>query len=218
MTIARSSNYATWCGCAALTLLVAAGQSLGQTPLPVRIGEAVLSEALDLSQGLPAREPTPAHPQETQPQEVAQPQEVLIGPATPRQPASGPPDLAAAFFDREPVILQRTGTSRVWAETVEPWEAPALCHRPLYFEDESLERFGRSYGLAQPAVSAAHFAGRIAIWPYLAGAFGPHECIYTLGRGRPGTYTPYGLYRPPVSARGALYQAGAVAGLAYLVP
>ena len=56
------------------------------------------------------------------------------------------------------------------------------------------------------------------MWPYLAGAFPPHECIYTLGRGRPGTYTPYGLYRPPVSVRGAIYEAGAVAGLAFLVP
>src|SRR5262245_53393048 len=144
------------------------------------------------------------------------PEREPVPPANPVK--SGPPDLAADLFNREPAILQRTGTSRVWAETVEAWEAPALCHRPLYFEDENLERYGRSFGLAQPAVSAAHFAGRIAVWPYLAGAFPPHECIYTLGRGRPGTYTPYGVYRPPVSLRGAIYEAGAVAGLAYLVP
>ena len=98
------------------------------------------------------------------------------------------------------------------------WEAPAFCHRPLYFEDENLERHGRSFGLVQPAVSAAHFAGRGLVWPYLAGAFPPHECIYTLGRERPGSYAPYRLYRPPLSARGAAYQAAAVTGLSFVVP
>lgn len=165
---------------------------------------------MDLSQGLPRQSAGEVATQELPAQRMAAPE--------PLPARSGPPDLAAAFFDRQPALLQRSGTSRVWAGTVHTWEAPALCHRPLYFEDEALERYGRSFGLAQPAVSAAHFAGRIAAWPYLAGAFPPHECIYTLGRGRPGTYTPYGVYRPPVSLRGAIYEAGAVAGLAYLVP
>jgi len=195
-----------------ILVAVGAGICLGQAPAPVRIGDA--SVAYDLSQGLPRLPDESASPA-VQP-EPSQPGRVVVQPQNPLR--SVPPDLAAAFFDREPALMQRTGTSRVWADTVEAWEAPALCHRPLYFEDEALERYGRSYGLAQPAVSAAHFAGRIAMWPYLAGAFPPHECIYTLGRGRPGTYTPYGVYRPPVSLRGALYEAGAVTGLAYLVP
>jgi hypothetical protein len=114
--------------------------------------------------------------------------------------------------------LQGPGTTRLWGTSVSMWEAPALCHRPLYFEDENLERHGRSLGLLQPAASAAHFAGRAAIWPYLAGSFSPHECIYTLGRERPGSCTDYRLYRHPVSLRGAVYQGAAVTGLSFVVP
>jgi hypothetical protein len=111
-----------------------------------------------------------------------------------------------------------TGTTRPWGMSVSAWEAPAFCHRPLYFEDENLERHGRSLGLLQPAASAAHFAGRTLAWPYLAGAYPPHECVYTLGRERPGSCAAYRLYRPPVSVRGAIYEGAAAAGLSFIVP
>jgi hypothetical protein len=129
-----------------------------------------------------------------------------------------PKDQAVAGLGPDQAIMQAAGLTRPWGASASAWEAPAFCHRPLYFEDENLERHGRSYGLVQPAVSAAHFAGRAAVWPYLAGAFPPHECIYTLGRERPGSCAPYRLYRPPVSVHGALYEAAAIAGLSYVVP
>ena len=129
-----------------------------------------------------------------------------------------PPDFAAERFGREIALYHPTGCSRLWGDSVYAWEASALCHRPLYFEDENLERYGRSHGLLQPAWSVVHFSGRFAAWPYLMGAYPPHECIYTLGRTPPGTYVPYHVYRPPLSARGAVYEAGAVTGLIFLVP
>jgi hypothetical protein len=130
------------------------------------------------------------------------------------QPATPP----IATFDQVEAWQQGPGTTRLWGASISSWEAPALCHRPLYFEDENLERHGRSFGLLQPAASAVHFAGRAAAWPYLAGAFSPHECIYTLGRERPGSCADYRLYRPPVSLRGAVYQGAAVTGLSFVVP
>jgi hypothetical protein len=129
-----------------------------------------------------------------------------------------PQDSPAKQLDPGEALMQGPGTTRLWGTSVSFWEAPVFCHRPLYFEDENLERHGRSFGLFQPAVSAAHFAGRTAVWPYLAGAYPPHECIYTLGRERPGSCAPYRLYRPPVSLRGALYEGAAIAGLSYVVP
>lgn len=129
-----------------------------------------------------------------------------------------PPDLAAERFGPDEALFQPTGSSRLWGDSHYSWDAPALCHRPLYFEEENLERYGRSYGLLQPAVSVAHFSGRVAALPYLMGAYPPHECIYTLGRTPPGSYEPYHWYRPPASARGAVLQAGAVTGLIFLVP
>jgi hypothetical protein len=134
-------------------------------------------------------------------------------------PAKRPePNFAANRFGQELPEVQGMGASRLWATSVYAWEAPAFCHRPLYFEDENLERYGHSFGAVQPAVSAAHFFSRATVLPYLAGAFPPHDCVYTLGKGRPGSCMPYYLYRPPVSARGAVYQAGAVTGLSFIVP
>ncbi|MCI0361917.1 MAG: hypothetical protein L0211_25830 [Planctomycetaceae bacterium] len=129
-----------------------------------------------------------------------------------------PQDPAAKAIDQGDALLQGAGTTRLWGVSVSAWEAPAFCHRPLYFEDENLERHGRSCGLFQPAASAVHFAGRTAVWPYLAGAFPPHECIYTLGRERPGSCASYRFYRPPVSACGAVYEAAAITGLSFVIP
>jgi hypothetical protein len=130
------------------------------------------------------------------------------------QPEQSP----AAKIGGQQAYLQTPGLTRPWGLSHSAWEAAAFCHRPLYFEDENLERHGRSFGCFQPAVSAAHFAGRAVAWPYLCGAFPPHECIYTLGRDRPGSCAPYRLYRPPVSVHGALYEAGAIAGVSLVVP
>jgi hypothetical protein len=129
-----------------------------------------------------------------------------------------PKDQPAKELEKDEALLQGAGTTRLWGMSASLWEAPAFCHRPLYFEDENLERHGRSYGIFQPAVSAAHFTGRGLVWPYLAGAFPPHECIYTLGRERPGSCAAYRFYRPPVSACGAAYEAAAITGLSYVVP
>lgn len=141
--------------------------------------------------------------------------EDLIGRVLARPRPTEPPARRLELGDD---LVHGPGMIRLWEQSVSMWEAPAFCHRPLYFEDENLERHGRSFGLAQPAVSAVHFAGRGMAWPYLAGAFPPHECIYTLGRERPGSCAAYRLYRPPLSARGAAYQAAAVTGLSFVVP
>ncbi len=164
-----------------------------------------------------AQPATPPVPEATLPNDRLKPLSDFALPEA--LPAKQPqPDFAADRFDQELPEVQGLGATRPWPLTVYAWEAPALCHRPLYFEDENLERYGHSFGLVQPAVSAAHFFGRAAALPYLAGAFPSHECYYTLGKGRPGSYMPYYLYRPPVSARGAVYQAGAVTGLSFFVP
>jgi hypothetical protein len=154
-------------------------------------------------------------PASTQASVISTHYEDLIGQVLARPQPIGPP---ARQLEHGDDLVHGPGMVRLWEQSVSMWEAPAFCHRPLYFEDENLERHGRSFGLVQPAVSAAHFAGHGLVWPYLAGAFPPHECIYSLGRERPGSYAAYRLYRPPLSARGAAYQAAAVTGLSFVVP
>lgn len=110
-------------------------------------------------------------------------------------------------------------TARLWASTTYTWRASALCHKPLYFEQVHLERYGHSWGpYVDPVISAAHFFGSIPLLPYKMGLEPPHECIYTLGYYRPGNCAPYLLDPIPISARGALFQAGAVVGVGAIVP
>ncbi|MEX2307205.1 MAG: hypothetical protein WD738_06410 [Pirellulales bacterium] len=108
---------------------------------------------------------------------------------------------------------------RCWEQTTYLWKASALCHKPLYFEDEHLERYGHSWPpCCQPLVSGAHFFTRLPILPYCMGIEPPNECIYALGHYRPGSCAPYMCNPIPFSWRGALFQAGAVVGAAAVLP
>ncbi len=104
------------------------------------------------------------------------------------------------------------------ASTVQ-WTASGLCHKPLYFEQVQLERYGHETGpLLQPLISTAHFFGNMVIEPYLMGIHPPNECQYALGYYRPGDCAPYMVQPFPWSLRGAAVQAGVVTGAAALIP
>jgi hypothetical protein len=108
---------------------------------------------------------------------------------------------------------------RAWPQTTYLWKAAALCHKPLYFEDEQLERYGHSWPpCCQPFVSGAHFFTRLPVLPYCMGVEPPNECVYALGHYRPGSCAPYMCNPIPLSPRGALFQAGAVVGAAAVLP
>jgi hypothetical protein len=108
---------------------------------------------------------------------------------------------------------------RCWEQTTYMWKASALCHKPLYFEDEQLERYGHSFSPCfQPFISGAHFFTRPFVLPYCMGVEPPCECIYALGHYRPGNCAPYMCNPIPISPRGALIQAGAVVGAAAALP
>jgi hypothetical protein len=108
---------------------------------------------------------------------------------------------------------------RCWEQITFMWKASALCHKPLYFEDEQLERYGHSWSpCCQTLVSGAHFFTRPFVLPYCMGVEPPCECIYALGHYRPGSCAPYMCNPVPLSPRGALFQAGAVVGTAAAIP
>ncbi len=99
------------------------------------------------------------------------------------------------------------------------WKASCLCHKPLYFEDVQLERYGHSRcPVLQPVISGVRFWATIPILPYLMGVYPPNECIYDLGYFRPGSCAPHMLQPLPISLRGALIEAGVVVGLAAAIP
>ena len=120
----------------------------------------------------------------------------------------------SVIFPNHPIDVYH----RDWACLTYTWKASALCHKPLYFEEMSAERYGHSWGYAQPLVSGAHFFGSILTLPYQMGVHPPGECIYALGYYRPGDCAPKIWYQAPLSIRGAFSQAATVTGLVYLIP
>jgi hypothetical protein len=99
------------------------------------------------------------------------------------------------------------------------WKASGLCHKPLYFEEVALERYGHSAGpYLQPVASAAHFFLIVPALPYFMGVYPPNECIYTLGYYRPGSCAPYILDPFPLSVRGGLAEAAVWTGMVFLIP
>ena len=142
-----------------------------------------------------------------------------------------PTDFAAACWD----TVHQPGNAlvgwRSWPASTYLWDATCFYHRPLYFEEINLERYG--YGCAgclQPAASAAHFFGTVPALPYLIAAATrhpanilgagcpPHECVYTLGHYRPGSCPPWRHHWPPCDPLAAAAQGGVVTGLIFLIP
>ena len=108
---------------------------------------------------------------------------------------------------------------RRFATTLFTWKAAGYCHKPLYFEDWQLERYGHSHGpLADPFFSAAHFFTTLPVLPYKMGVELPWECVYPLGYYRPGDCAPWTVPAIPISLRGMAVEAATVTGLVFLLP
>ena len=108
---------------------------------------------------------------------------------------------------------------RQFATTTLPCKAAGYCHKPLYFEQWNLERYGHSvHPVADPFISAAHFFASVPALPYKMGVELPWECIYPLGYYRPGDCAPWTIPAPPISARGAAVEAAAATGIIFILP
>ncbi len=108
---------------------------------------------------------------------------------------------------------------RAWSCLTYQWKAAGNCHKPLYFEDVQLERYGHSCKpLVQHVWSGVHFFGHILLLPYNMGLTPPDECVYALGYYRPGECAPYMIEALPITLRAALAEAGTIAGGILLIP
>jgi hypothetical protein len=107
---------------------------------------------------------------------------------------------------------------RRFATTMMTWKAAGYCHKPLYFEDWNLERYGHSHGALDPVLSAAHFFVTLPVLPYKMGVELPWECVYPLGYYRPGSCAPWTVPAVPISCRGFAVEAATVTGLVFLLP
>jgi hypothetical protein len=103
-----------------------------------------------------------------------------------------PPDVAAKSSPAAAV----PDVPRPWPILDYYWKATELCHRPLYFEEINLERYGHSLRCGQPLISAVHFYGTVAAMPVKLVLEPPCQCVYTLGHFRPGSCVPFEVYHP----------------------
>lgn len=126
-----------------------------------------------------------------------------------------PRSYSALYFSR---TGPESATGRSWQAADFAWIPSGDCYQPLYFNEPNLERHGYSHGLLQPIYSAAHFYGTIPALPYLVAASPPRECVYTLGKKRPGSPVPYRFPRWPLSVRGGVAESLVVTGLIFTVP
>jgi hypothetical protein len=121
-----------------------------------------------------------------------------------------PPDYPLA-----PAVFQ----PRAFSPCTFTWVASGLCHKPLYFEDVQLERYGHTgCPLLQPVLSGACFFTTVVVLPYEMGLELPREDIYVLGYERPGSCSPYVIDPIPLSVRGAMFEAGAWVGGVFAFP
>ncbi|MFV1964300.1 MAG: hypothetical protein ACC628_02670 [Pirellulaceae bacterium] len=108
---------------------------------------------------------------------------------------------------------------RDWIASTLTWKASGVSHKPLYFEEVALERYGHSTGpVLQPFVSAAHFFGNVVALPYHLGLNPINENEYPLGHYRPGDCAPYLVPPVPISLRAGLLAAGAYTGSVFIIP
>jgi len=130
-----------------------------------------------------------------------------------------PPDLSEAVFADQRKIFNPTFARSDWTGYLYQWEAPGLYHRPLYFEEINLERYGYSYcRICQPVVSGAHFFATVPILPYKTTVEPTWECIYALGHYRPGSCVPNRIHWMPLRPKAGLVQAAAITGMIYAIP
>ena len=148
--------------------------------------------------------------------------DVTIDAALPAGVLPGQPGTAAD--DEAPSTPPEFVDARLWggwAQTSYQWSATKLCHRPLYFEQVNLERYGYTVSpLLQPAISGAHFFLTIPTLPYKMVVQPPRECVYTLGHYRSGSPAPRRWHHMDLvwDPTAATVEGLVVTGLVFLIP
>ncbi len=146
--------------------------------------------------------------------------EVTIDAALPEGLAPGQPGSETKNPPSPPIPV--FGDMRLygaWPQTDFYWAATCFCHRPLYFEEVNLERYGYTVSpVLQPFISGAHFFATIPALPYKMTRHTPHECIYTLGHYRPGDCVPRRWHHELWDPYAAAVEGGVVTGLIFLIP
>jgi hypothetical protein len=125
-----------------------------------------------------------------------------------------PPDCANDLFRAAAGTGPRFGSM-----TNFHWQATNFFHRPVYFEDVPLERYGQTcHAHLQPAISGAKFFLTLPVLPYKVGVNCPWECVTSMGHVPPGTCAPCVRQTLPVEVDAGLLEATVAWALVFALP
>ncbi len=130
-----------------------------------------------------------------------------------------PVDLNRKAFG-EPLTVnaaQSTEANTVWVPGPTP-DALNFPYQPLYFEEPNLERYGRSCGHLQPALSGMRFFATIPALPYAMTVHRPNQPYIWRWPYEAGWGAPRVRELPPLDAKAGLVQASVLTGLIFVVP
>ncbi len=93
-----------------------------------------------------------------------------------------------------------------------------FAYQPLYFEEANLERYGRTCGPLQPALSGLRFFATIPSLPYAMTVHHPSKTYMTKWPYEAGWGAPKVREFQPLQPKASLVQAGAITGLLFVLP
>lgn len=134
------------------------------------------------------------------------------------QPKDIPEGMQVSCPDVIPLAASGS-TDRYFGDLNFQWCASNLVHKPLYFEDVPLERYGHQiWAPAQPFLSLGKFGVDTLALPYTMALDPVCNDEYALGYYRPGECAPELLYQPPLNAHAGATATGVYTGLFFLFP
>jgi hypothetical protein len=129
-----------------------------------------------------------------------------------------PVDFAGPVFAQAGAVVAPVNATHDWPTMTYAWEASAVPHTPLYFEDVNLERYGYTHGILQPWISGGRFFINVVFLPYHLFNEPPGQLEYPLGYYRPGDKAPPVRQIKPVKLSAVAAEAAFVVGMVILLP
>jgi hypothetical protein len=122
------------------------------------------------------------------------------------------------YFPEEAELSKTAYAGRKWAPLKEAIEPGYVFYQRLLFEQKNTERYGWDLGVVQPAFSALHFFGDVALLPYHLGTRPLQQYDCNTGYCLPGDPVPLRLYPPEFSWTGLAVEAAAVGAILIAFP
>jgi hypothetical protein len=135
-----------------------------------------------------------------------------------RKEYQGRPGTQRIYFPIEEPVSREPYTGRQSPYMVRFVEPNYVVHGHLMFEQKNFDRYGWDLGPLTTGIELGLYYYDLAMLPYHIGVNACHARETSAGKCLPGDATPLVIYREQFSVTGLVFEAGAVAGLAFAFP